>query len=92
MKKEGTGNREQGTEIGAMGMRNLLRASVARVEEEAGPEKDLWPAMLRRIQEQPAHTPITVRAIPWFDWALAGGLLLLAAVSPGLVPVLLYYL
>jgi len=92
MKNQGTGNRQQATGTRPAPVEELLRASIARVDESAGPERDLWPAMLLRIEEQPAHTPMTVRAIPVFDLALAGALVLLAAVSPGLVPVLLYYL
>jgi hypothetical protein len=33
-----------------------------------------------------------LKAVPWFDWALAGGVALLAVAFPAAVPVLLYYL
>jgi hypothetical protein len=49
------------------------------------PERDLWPAMLRRLDARPAP-------VPWFDWALAGGLAVFAVVFPASIPVFLYYL
>ncbi len=67
------------------GMRNLLRKALPPVGGEGEPERDLWPAMLRRLDAEPA-------APPWFDWALLGGLVGLAAFFPASVPVLLYYL
>lgn len=87
MKKQATANREQGSELEV-----LLRAALPAVSHAAEPERNLWPAMLRRIEQQPACTPVAAHAVPWFDWALAGALFVLFAVSPGLVPVLLYYL
>jgi hypothetical protein len=45
--------------------------------------------MLRRMDEQSAHG---ASSIPWFDWALAGGLVAFAAIAPGTIPVILYYL
>jgi hypothetical protein len=52
---------------------------------DTGPERDLWPAMLQRLDVQPG-------APPWFDWALAGGLAVFAIVFPASIPVFLYYL
>jgi hypothetical protein len=52
---------------------------------DAEPEHDLWPAMLQRLNVQPA-------APPWFDLALAGGLAVLGALFPAAIPVFLYYL
>ena len=49
------------------------------------PERDLWPAMLRRLDARPA-------AVPWFDWALAGGLAAFALAFPASIPLFLYYL
>jgi hypothetical protein len=82
MKKQGSGIRDQGSE---RSLELLLRQSVPRIEE-AEPDRDLWPAMLRRLEERRQ-----VR-VPWFDWALAGGLAALLAVFPAWIPVLLYYL
>jgi hypothetical protein len=45
--------------------------------------------MLRRMDEESA---LGAGSIPWFDWALAGGLLAFAAVAPRTIPVILYYL
>ena len=70
-------------------MMQLLREAVRPVGVDAGLARDLWPAMLRRMEEQ------TVRgaaSIPWFDWALAGGLVAFAAIAPRTIPVILYYL
>ena len=47
--------------------------------------RDLWPDMLRRL-EQPA-----VR-VPWFDWALLAVSAAAAIFFPALIPALLYHL
>jgi len=65
-------------------MMNLLKAALPRVEEDE-PARDLWPAVLKRM-DAPAVT------VPWFDWALLAGLVGLVAVAPASIPVLLYYL
>jgi hypothetical protein len=52
---------------------------------DAEPGRDLWPAMLRRLDARPT-------AVPWFDWALAGGLAVFALAFPASIPVFLYYL
>jgi hypothetical protein len=62
----------------------LLQKALPPVND-AAPGHDLWPAMLRRIGTQPA-------AVPWFDWALAGGLAVFIAAFPASIPVFLYYL
>lgn len=81
MKRQGTGNGDQGTER----MERLLRASVERVDAAAEPSHDLWPAMLRRMEQKPVVTA-------WFDWALAGGVAVFALAFPAAIPVFLYYL
>jgi len=63
----------------------LLKAAVPRIADEAEPRRDLWPDVLRRIEREPAK-------VPWFDWALAAGLVMLVAAFPSAIPVLLYYL
>lgn len=63
----------------------LLRRAMPPVAQEAEPRLDLWPAMLSRLHAAP-------RTVPWFDWALAGGLIAVAAVFPVSIPLLLYYL
>ena len=46
---------------------------------------DLWPRMLRRLDERPAHTL-------WLDLALLALLAIWCAVFPGAIPGLLYNL
>jgi len=48
-------------------------------------QRDLWPQMLRRLDEH------TLR-IPWFDWVLAVALAAALLSYPGAIPVLLYHL
>lgn len=88
----GTPTREQGTGLRAVGIEELLRKAVPRIGDADLPDRDLWPAMLQRIQQERAPSGSPIRAVPWFDWALAGGLAMLAVFSPALVPVLLYYM
>jgi len=45
----------------------------------------LWPAMLRRLEARPIH-------VPWWDWALVGGVTALILFFPGIIPLLLYHL
>ena len=65
-------------------IKQLLRQALPPVPD-AEPGHDLWPAVLRKLDARPASPP-------WFDWALAGGLILFAAFAPSSIPVLLYYL
>lgn len=66
-------------------MTELLRHALPPVQAGAEPARDLWPRVLKRLDERPA-------APPWFDWALFAGLLALGASFPAAVPVILYYL
>jgi hypothetical protein len=84
--KQGTGNRVQGTE----NLAAMLRSAIPPVGEDAGSERDLWPEMQARLRQPDAV--IGLRSVPWFDWALVGGVALLAVAFPSAVPVLLYYL
>ncbi len=81
MKKQGSGIRDQGSES----VEKLLRAVLPRMEDHDELAHDLWPAMLRRLDRQPA-------AVPWFDWVLMGGLAAAVAAFPAAIPMLLYYL
>ena len=65
-------------------IRSLLKKTFPPVAA-AGPPRDLWPAVLRRLDEAPAR-------VPWYDWALAALVLLWAMLFPRGVPVLLYHL
>jgi hypothetical protein len=66
-------------------IKELLKAAVPRIAEDAEPSRDLWPDVLRRLDREPVK-------VPWFDWALVGGLVVLAAAFPTAIPVFLYYL
>lgn len=70
-------------------MKSLLQNALPAVGDNAHPDRDLWPAMLRRMDEQHARGAASV---PWFDWALAAGLVAFAAMAPRTIPVILYYL
>jgi len=48
-------------------------------------QRDLWPQMLRRLDEQPLR-------VPWFDWVLAVVTAAALLLYPGAIPVLLYHL
>ena len=68
-------------------MKDLLKQSIAPVKDTEL-RRDLWPQMLRKLEEQ----PLPIHNVPWFDWALAalaGGALLF---FPGIIPALLYHL
>ena len=81
---EQSGNGDQELER----MKDLLRRAMPPVAEQAM-DRDLWPAMLRRMDEQAARGAASV---PWWDWALVSGLVAFAAVVPRSIPVILYYL
>jgi hypothetical protein len=69
-------------------IQNKLRDALPPFEDsENGTElrRDLWPDMLRRL-EQPQ-----VR-VPWFDWALLAVSGAAAILFPALIPALLYHL
>ncbi|HEY1987169.1 MAG TPA: hypothetical protein VGG85_17270 [Terracidiphilus sp.] len=79
--EQGSGVRDQGAES----LEKLLRAAVPRIDDDAELAHDLWPAMLRRLDERSA-------AVPWFDWVLMGGLAAVVVAFPAAIPMLLYYL
>lgn len=65
------------------GLKRLLQEALPPIEGDPEPARDLWPAVLRRMNERP-------RA--WLDLALLGGLVGLAAMFPAAIPVVLYYM
>ena len=71
-------------------MKKLLQQALPPVEGDAGPGRDLWPAMLRRLDANSAAPAFFNWA--WFDGALAAGLVGLAVFFPASIPVFLYYL
>jgi hypothetical protein len=85
-------SREQGPGIGdeeSNRIVQLVRDSMPPIGASLQPAPELWPAMLRRINE---HTGHRAALIPWFDWALAGGLMAFTAIAPRTIPIILYYL
>lgn len=64
-------------------IRQLLKQNIRPVNQEL--ERDLWPQMLRRLEERPA-------AVPWFDWALGAVVVLSIIWVPSTIPMLLYHL
>ena len=82
---QGTGIRDQEADR----MTLLLKSAIPRMDDDADLSRDLWPAMLRRMDEPSTRE---VASVPWFDWALAGGLVAFAAIAPRTIPVILYYL
>lgn len=65
-------------------MRELLKQAIAPVKN-AELRRDLWPQMLRKLDEKSLR-------VPWFDWALAAILSAVLFLFPGAIPALLYHL
>jgi hypothetical protein len=63
----------------------LLKQAMPSITSRPESQRDLWPAMLKRLEARPA-------AIPWFDWALLVAVIVLLAFFPEAIPVLLYHL
>ena len=61
----------------------LLKKSLPPVGAEL--RRDLWPAMLKRLE---AASP----AVPWVDWALLAMVAAWLVFFPGAIPVLFYHL
>jgi hypothetical protein len=89
MKKSTNGGTKDGLSADEFAsMRDKLRDAMPPIGETGqGTElrRDLWPDMLRRL-EQPQ-----VR-VPWFDWALLATAGAAAIFFPALIPALLYHL
>ena len=68
-------------------MEHLLKQSLppTSTQPRAALQRDLWPAMLRRLDQRPV-------AVPWFDWALLAAVVLCLALFPRAIPILLYHL
>lgn len=69
--------------------KKLMQQALPPIGGEAEPGRDLWPAVLRRLEAEPARS---MSAWAWFDIALLAGLIGIAALFPTAIPVLLYYL
>ncbi len=75
-------------------LKKLLRDALPPVDGDSGPERDRWPAMLRRLDSESA-APVAAGWAwnwAWFDGALAAGLVGFAAFFPAAIPLALYYL
>jgi hypothetical protein len=70
------------------GLRKALQDAVPPVAQ-AGPQRDLWPPLLKRIGEAPVRVS---QRVPWFDWALLGVAAAALFLFPALIPALLYHL
>ncbi len=66
-------------------LQSLLKEAIAPMTDTEL-QRDLWPQMLKRLDEQQA------RGVPWFDWALAALLSAALVLFPGVIPALLYHL
>jgi hypothetical protein len=65
-------------------IKKLLQRSIHPVDR-LELQRDLWPAMLRRL-DQPAFQ------VPWWDWTLLAAATALLLFFPGIIPALLYHL
>jgi hypothetical protein len=72
-------------ELNEDGMKKLLQEALPPVVGTPEPGRDLWPAVLKRLDAKPAPAP-------WFDWALLACLVALVGFFPASIPVFLYYL
>jgi hypothetical protein len=61
----------------------LLKQAMPPIESDLA--RDLWPQMLRRLEQR-------TRVTPWFDWALVAVLVVGLLISPRTISVLLYHL
>jgi hypothetical protein len=71
-------------------IRQLLKQALPPVETNEGPARDLWPAVLRRLDARPS-AQLRSKWV-WLDWALLAGLAVMTAAYPAAIPLLLYYL
>ena len=76
-------------------IQQLLKQALPPVElnaePNAEPEHDLWPAVLRKLDDNATASRLKI-AVPWFDWALLAALAVFAIAFPATIPVFLYYL
>ena len=65
-------------------IREMLRKALPPTEDTEL-RRDLWPEMLRKVEQRPVQ-------VPWFDWALAALVGAAFLLFPGVMPALLYHL
>ena len=76
---------------------DLLKQTLTPVNRELG--RDLWPAMLRRLEQRPATkpwfaimlSPTSLASVPWFDWALLAALIIGLCIYPKSIAIWLYH-
>jgi hypothetical protein len=68
-------------------MKELLKEAVTPMQSTEL-RRDLWPQMLRKLQEP----PLPIHNVPWFDWALASLAAAALLFFPGIIPALFYHL
>ena len=68
-------------------LKELLKQAVTPVRG-AELRRDLWPQMLRKLEEQ----PLPIHNVRWFDWALASLAIAALLFFPGIIPALFYHL
>jgi hypothetical protein len=68
-------------------VKELLKRAVSPIHD-LELRRDLWPQMLRKLDEQPSPR----RAIAWLDWALVAIVSAVLIFFPGSIPALLYHL
>jgi hypothetical protein len=66
-------------------IKSLLKQALHPANPEL--QHDLWPQMLRRIDERSQG-----KTVPWFDWALLAVLVIYILTFPQSILVLLYHL
>ncbi|HKS82751.1 MAG TPA: hypothetical protein VJR23_14705 [Candidatus Acidoferrales bacterium] len=64
-------------------LKEFLKRGAAPADSEL--RRDLWPAMLKRMEQ-------SERRVPWFDWALLGLVGASLLLAPQIIPMLLYQL
>lgn len=65
----------------------LLKAAMPPVQS-SDPPSDLWPRMLRRIEEPPGPAA----EFGWREWLLAAAIVLLCAIFPESIALVFYHL
>ncbi|MGA3102442.1 MAG: hypothetical protein ABSD61_11325 [Terracidiphilus sp.] len=75
-------------------IKQLLQQSLPPVDPAAEPSRDLWPAVLGRLDAESVRSATAPGPLRqnWFDWALLAGLVVFAFSFPATIPVFLYYL
>jgi hypothetical protein len=65
-------------------LKKLLKGTLDP-EGDAELRRDLWPAMLQRLDARPV-------LVPWWDWALLAAVIAVFCFFPGVIPALFYHL